>query len=116
MQRLITNRAGLVAFQRATYSSSRPVLNVFPGAFLSRDTVTERVIDVVQCFKLSRPGTVDINTKFVADLGMDSLLRRDLNHELAREFCVPPLAQEVADSFVSVKSVVDFFASHPKAR
>lgn len=101
---------------KVAFSTTKPVSNVFPGAFLSRDNVTARVVDVIQSFNMTRPGAVNINTNFVTELGMDSLLRKELNAELAREFCVPQIPTEIEDSLVSVKDAVDFFSTHPKAR
>ena len=50
-----------------------------------------------------------------ADLGFDSLLRKNLLMQLSGEFC-EPISSEEADNLLDFNSIVTYFASHPKAR
>jgi acyl carrier protein len=93
-------------------SSSRA--EIFAGSFLNAGDVAARVVNVVKSSKFS-PHEVKLSDNFVENYGFDSLLRKDLNDKLSREFCVS-VPENVADRFVTVQSVVDFFSTHPKAR
>jgi acyl carrier protein len=90
-------------------STSLPV-----GCLLPREEVQQRVEQVVRSIK-SAPKIIAPNSYFVADLGFDSLIVRDVISRLSEEFCVD-VPSASADRFVSVGAAVDFFAAHPKAR
>ena len=84
------------------------------AAYLPTAQVTERVINIVKTIR-SAPRTVEVSHHFVADMGFDSLIRKELATKLEEEFCVA-LAAKDADSLLSVKAAVDYFSAHPKAR
>lgn len=84
------------------------------AAFLPKAVVTERVIGVVKSIR-SAPQEVDITNHFVADLGFDSMIRKELTMKLGEEFCVSIPAKD-ADSLLSVMGTVEYFAAHPRAR
>ena len=84
------------------------------AAYLPTAQVTERVINIVKSIR-SAPRAVEISHHFVADMGFDSLIRKELSTKLEEEFCVT-LAAKDADSLLSVKAAVDYFSAHPKAR
>jgi acyl carrier protein len=84
------------------------------AAFLPKAVVTERVISVVKSIR-SAPREVDIKNHFVADLGFDSMIRKELTTKLGEEFCVTIPAKD-ANSLLSVMDSVEYFAAHPKAR
>eukprot|EP01039_Chlorochromonas_danica_P016184 gene16184-19116_t len=88
--------------------------NVFPGAFLNPDSVSERVVNVVKTVKFT-PRDIDLSHSFTSDYKFDSLLRQDLIAKLEQEFCVK-VPSKVAQDLVTVRSVVDYFSTHPKAR
>lgn len=112
MNRLV--QKSILKNQVALYSSSRAAFSVFPGAYLNRNDVTSRVLNVVNETKRV-PVSVSLNTTFAGDLGYDSLVRKQLNENLGAEFCVKVPAA-ASENFITVANVVDFFASHPKAR
>lgn len=84
------------------------------AAYLDVQEVTERVTNVVKSIR-SAPPTVDAGAYFVADLGFDSLIRKELNEKLADEFCVTVPAKD-SELFISVASAIQYFSTHPKAR
>ena len=84
------------------------------AAYLPTAQVTERIINIVKTVR-SAPRTVEISHHFVADMGFDSLIRKELTTKLEEEFCVSLTAKD-ADSLLSVKAAVDYFSAHPKAR
>lgn len=88
--------------------------DIFVGSYLNSSDVATRVVNVVKSSKFS-PHEVKLTDNFVENYGFDSLLRKDLNEKLSREFCVV-VPSEAADKFVTVQAVVDFFSTHPKAR
>jgi acyl carrier protein len=87
------------------------------AAFLPKAVVTERVISVVKSIRSapSAPREVDIKNHFVADLGFDSMIRKELTTKLGEEFCVTIPAKD-SNSLLSVMDSVEYFAAHPKAR
>ena len=87
---------------------------VFPGAFLPVEQVQSRVFDVVKTVKFA-PKNVTLSTQLTIENKFDSLLRQDLNQKLAAEFDVEVPA-EATEKFTTVKNIVDFFATNPKAR
>jgi NADH dehydrogenase (ubiquinone) 1 alpha/beta subcomplex 1 len=107
------NRVILQSGKVAKFSTTKSSSEIFSGAYLNRDLVTNRVIDVVK--SMTKNERVHADTYFSSDLGLDSMLRKELNEALAAEFCVN-VPKEKVDNLVSVKSAVDFFATHPKAR
>jgi len=111
MNRLLNG--SLLISRRAFSAATKPASEVFQGAYLNRDVVTSRVINIVKT--VDENPSVNANTYFVPDLGYDSLQRKVLNERLAGEFCVI-VPKEVEDGFISVKAAVDYFSSHPKAR
>lgn len=89
-------------------------VNVFPGAFLNSDSVADRVVNVVKTVKFT-PRDIDLAHSFTADYKFDSLLKKDLLAKLEEEFCLK-IPSEVAKDLVTVRAVVDYFSTHPKAR
>lgn len=94
------------------FSSSKT--EIFPGSFLNGGDIAARVVNVVKSSKFS-PHEVKLSDNFVENFGFDSLLRKDLNEKLSKEFCVT-VPENAADRFVTVQAVVDYFSTHPKAR
>lgn len=84
-----------------------------PGTFLPAEDVSERVLNVLKSIK-SVPPTVDANQTF-AELGFDSLLKKDFWTKLEDEFCVE-IAEKDAAGFKSATDASTFIGKHPKAR
>ena len=83
-----------------------------PAGNLPKPDVLCRVVSVVASFR-NAPKSVPTDAYFAADLGFDSLLRAQLADKLEEEFRV---ALPQIDNFPSVESVVEYYASHAKAR
>lgn len=94
--------------QQGRSSSSIPA-----AGYISSDEVFQRTQGVIRTIS-STPESPHSDAHFVADLGLDSLQRKSLNEKLHIEFCVP--RGKSHENFLSVKEVVDFFSTHPKAR
>lgn len=100
-------RVGMMARRLSTGNS-------FPGAFLNPDSVAERVVNVVKSVKFA-PKNVELAHSFTADYKFDSQLRQSLVAKLEEEFCVK-IPSKASQDLVTVRSVVDYFSTHPKAR
>ena len=74
------------------------------------------LLGVVSTFR-SAPSTSSISEDayFTTDLGFDTMMRKDLIGKLESEFTVS-FPEGEASSYPSVRSVVDYFSSHPKAK
>jgi acyl carrier protein len=83
------------------------------GCYLPKEDVTARVLEVVK--RTREFEEVKPSAHFVADLKLDSALRRSLTAELGREFCVK-VPVEASEGMLSVEDVVNYFGSHPRAR
>lgn len=103
MRRVVTQQV------RRAASSSAP-----QGSFLTAADVTARVLNVVKTIR-SVPPTVSADAKF-AELGFDSMIRKELWTKFEDEFCVEVPPQDAERAFVSVADVSKYFSSHPKAR
>ncbi len=84
-----------------------------PATFLAADEVTSRVLGVMKSIK-SVPPTVAPESSF-AELGFDSLIRKDFWMKLEDEFCVE-ISSKDATAFKSAGDAASFIAKHPKAR
>ena len=90
-------------------------LSSMPAAgFLQKPEVLCRVVSVVSAIR-SSPPIIPPNAFFASDLGFDSMVREKLMENLEKEFNVTFPAGK-SESYPSVESVVNYFASHPKAR
>lgn len=100
-----------VAFRISRRALSSAPAPAFPeSAFLTVANVQERVLTVVRSMK-GVPANTDVNAALVADLGFDSLKRRELSTKLSKEFCVSG-----EPAFSTVACAVKFYSKHPKAR
>ncbi len=115
MQRVLQKDLAVHA-SRVCYSTTKPSLNVFPGAYLNRKVVKQRVVDVVRSLNQVPEESIKSNSYFVADFGFDSLARKELYGLFAKEFCVPHVPKEVEENFISIRDVINFYSTHPKAR
>ena len=88
-------------------------LSSVPGSFLATEDVSERVLNVLKSIK-SVPPTVETGHSF-AELGFDSLIKKDFWTKLEDEFCVE-ISEKDATSFKSGADASAFISKHPKAR
>lgn len=95
----------------ANYAVKRNMSSFPRACFLSKDDVVQRVKNVISGIKCA-PSQISDNAHFIADLKFDSLRRNELNTALENEFCV----RFASNNLLSVGSVADFIATHPKAR
>ena len=102
IRRVISQQA-----RRAASSSSA-------ASFLAAADVTARVLSVVKTIR-SVPPTVSADAKF-AELGFDSMVRKELWTKFEDEFCVEVPPHDAERVFVSVAEVSKYFSAHPKAR
>jgi acyl carrier protein len=104
--------------RRTIAASAFPIrklsINIYPGGFLNADDVTTRVVDVVKSVKFA-PEKVDLSAALGTDLKFDSFLRKDLYAKLEKEFCVK-IPSKITEDLVTVRAIVDYFSTHPKAR
>ena len=100
---------------KSNYIRHLSSLKAAPASYLNISDVQSRVIDTIQRSVKSSPFEIKIGDNFVHDLRFDSLDRTKLFLSFGEEFRVP-ITEEVAESFTTVENVVQFFASHPKAR
>ena len=101
-------------FQSKSISGLKYLSSVPVNGFLTEEVVNKRVLDVVKSIK-SCPEQLNNDSLYVADLGFDSLIRKELYNKLSDEFCVN-LAEKEKDSLISVETTTKYFSSHPKAR
>lgn len=101
-----------VNIKKVVRSLSTTAVN--PAGNLPKPDVLCRVVSVVASFR-NAPKTVPTNAFFAADLGFDSMLRAQLADKLEEEFRVALPSGQI-DSFPSIENVVEYYASHPKAR
>jgi acyl carrier protein len=89
---------------------------VHTAALLPKAVVASRVMDTVMSLKyVSNDLNKENDYSFVGDLSFDSGIHSMLMEKLSDEFCLP-IAPETAANLTSTSKVVDYFASHPKAR
>jgi acyl carrier protein len=106
MLRTLVTRSSKRVFSSST--SSVPA-----GCYLPREQVTARVTEVVKATR--KYDSIKPNAHFVADLKLDSLLRKALIADLGKEFCVS-IPADSSEKILSVDAAVNYFATHPKAR
>lgn len=112
--RVVLKRGFLVSTKYVAKQFSTNSANVFPGAFLNADEVRERVFTTVKTVKFA-PENLEEEHVLGRDLKFDSELRKSLQEKLEAEFCVK-MPNEVTDNIASIRSIVDYFSTHAKAR
>ena len=77
------------------------------------DNITEKVIEIiVENGRDLKPEDVTMESRFVEDLGMDSLDVVELNMKLEEEFGMR-MPDEVQENMHTVQHVVDFIRENP---
>ena len=77
--------------------------------------VTERIISVVKNFDQVDPNKVTPETKFVDDLGLDSLDVVEVVMAIEDEFAVE-IPDIEADKISSIAEAIDYISTHPMAK
>eukprot|EP01038_Epipyxis_sp_PR26KG_P013245 gene13245-17751_t len=105
MQRINLKSVKLLGRNFSTYA--------FPKeAYLPREDVSSRVIDVVASFKQSPPAShIKESTVIAGELQFDSLLRAALFKKLSEEFCL-----DEEKEFVTISDAIDYYSQQEKAR
>lgn len=93
--------------------AARSFSSAVPGTFLAAEDVSDRVMNVLKSIK-SVPPTVEAGHSF-AELGFDSLIKKDFWTKLEDEFCVE-ISEKEATGFKSATDASAFISKHPKAR
>uniref|UniRef100_A0ACD5U2S4 Uncharacterized protein n=1 Tax=Avena sativa TaxID=4498 RepID=A0ACD5U2S4_AVESA len=103
--------AGSVPFARFLSSTTE----VEKGSFLDKGEVAERVVSVIKNFQKIEPSKVTPNAHFQKDLGLDSLDTVEIVMAFEEEFSFE-IPDNEAEKIDSIKTAVDFIASHPQAK
>jgi NADH dehydrogenase (ubiquinone) 1 alpha/beta subcomplex 1 len=82
---------------------------------LEASEVTERILSVVKNFDQVDPAKVTPETKFSADLGLDSLDVVEVVMAIEDEFAIEIPDQE-ADKIASISDAIEYISSHPMAK
>ncbi|KAL6610064.1 hypothetical protein ACP70R_040033 [Stipagrostis hirtigluma subsp. patula] len=86
------------------------------GSFLDKGEVADRVVSVVKNFQKVEPAKlVTPNAHFQKDLGLDSLDTVEIVMAFEEEFGFE-IPDNEAEKIDSIKTAVDFIASHPQAK
>ena len=100
------------AFVRMAKQQTR----MFSGAgFLERNDVADRVVTVVGAFDKVASGDVTQTSKFVEDLGLDSLDAVEVVLAIEEEFCIE-IPDLEAEKILSVEDAINFICAHPQAK
>ena len=94
---------------------SRVGVRRFGGAFLPRDEVTARVIEVVKKFPKIDENKVGAESHFVNDLGLDSLDTVELVMAFEDHFAIN-IPDEAADKIFTVADAVEYIAANPLSK
>ena len=97
----------------ANCSSKRCMSNFPAAALLPASEVAARVSCVFASMRSSTAGPA-ADAHLVADLGFDSMERKEVIAKLSAEFCLAIGEEE--DNMLVVNDFIKYFASHPKAR
>lgn len=85
------------------------------GSFLDKGEVADRVVSVVKNFQKVEPSKVTPSAHFQKDLGLDSLDTVEIVMAFEEEFSFE-IPDNDAEKIDSIKTAVDFIASHPQAK
>jgi len=85
------------------------------SAFLSRENVVERVMNVIKGFDRVEPSKVSENAHFTNDLGLDSLDSVELLMAVEEEFCIE-IPDNDAEKILSTADAIKYICSHPHAK
>ncbi|KAK1737637.1 acyl carrier protein [Skeletonema marinoi] len=118
--RTIVSRAAASAASRGAVANR---LNVqpsmmavrFASTFLNPAEVQERIITVVKNFDKCDPAKVSSDSKFVDDLGLDSLDSVEVVMAIEDEFAIE-IPDAEADRIASIGDAVEYIAAHPMAK
>ena len=87
----------------------------FATTFLNADDVTDRIVQVVKNFDKVDPAKVHASSKFVDDLGLDSLDTVEVVMAIEDEFAIE-IPDTEADKIASIGDATEYIAAHPMAK
>mmetsp|Transcript_13210 Transcript_13210/g.34631 ORF Transcript_13210/g.34631 Transcript_13210/m.34631 type:complete len:113 (-) Transcript_13210:1283-1621(-) len=109
LRQSIANSSRLLASAfRANYAATA-------GTYLSKDEVTQRVLDVVKNYEKVDPAKVTPEAHFSNDLGLDSLDNVEVVMALEDEFVIEIPDQE-ADRILTLGDAIKYISEHPQAK
>merc|ERR1712113_239263 len=85
------------------------------SAYLAKEEVTERVLQVVKNFQKVDPAKVTTESHFVNDLGLDSLDTVEVVMAFEDEFALE-IPDKEADKIASCSEAIEYIAAHPAAK
>jgi NADH dehydrogenase (ubiquinone) 1 alpha/beta subcomplex 1 len=108
----VTNRLAIttVRQQPLFYNNIRAF-----ATFLPRDEVTDRIIQVVKNFDRVDPAKVFPSSKFLEDLGLDSLDAVEVVMAIEDEFAIE-IPDAEADKIASIEDAISYITAHPMAK
>jgi len=87
----------------------------FATTFLNADDVTDRIVQVVKNFDKVDPAKVHASSKFVDDLGLDSLDTVEVVMAIEDEFAIE-IPDTEADKIASIADASEYISAHPMAK
>ena len=96
-------------------SQTRSTVRCFSAGFLDRNDVTDRVVSVVGAFDKVEKSKVNQTSKFIDDLGLDSLDAVEVVLAIEEEFCIE-IPDLEAEKILSVEAAINFICAHPQAK
>jgi len=85
------------------------------GTYLDRSQVVDRVLSVLKSNAKVDPAKVSESASFKQDLGLDSLDEVEIVMAIEGEFALE-IPDAEADKIKSARDVIEFIASHPRAK
>ena len=90
-------------------------MHTYTQTFLNPAEVQERIITVVKNFDKCDPANVSSDSKFVDDLGLDSLDSVEVVMAIEDEFAIE-IPDAEADRIASIGDAVEYIAAHQMAK
>lgn len=85
------------------------------GTYLDRSQVVDRVLSVLKSNAKVDPTKISETASFKRDLGLDNLDEVEIVMAIEEEFALE-IPNAEADKFKSTRDVIEFVASHPRAK
>eukprot|EP01027_Heterolobosea_sp_BB2_P004055 GEZU01006132.1.p1 GENE.GEZU01006132.1~~GEZU01006132.1.p1 ORF type:complete len:130 (-),score=49.74 GEZU01006132.1:461-850(-) len=107
--------ATLIAARQRNGNFARRFYAESAASFLSKEEVTERVLNVIKNFEKVDPTKVTPKSHFINDLGLDSLDAVEVVLALEQEFALE-IPDKEAENIVSAETAINYISSHPQAK
>ncbi|EFC43258.1 acyl carrier protein [Naegleria gruberi] len=108
-------KSAATLFARPSFNRYYSVNAAAQGSFLSKDEVTERIINVLKKHEKVDPTKVAPSSHFVNDLALDSLDSTEVVMEVENEFGIE-IPDEEAFKLQSVEDCIKYISSNPMAK